>query len=109
MKIKKGDKVKIITGKDKGREGEVLKVFPRLNQIVVKGLNQVKKHIKAKSEKEPGGIITLEKPLAIGKVMVICPECGKAARIGYQLDKDGKKYRICRKCKSLIDSAKKRK
>ena len=101
MKLIKGDKVKILIGKDKGREGEITQVFPKKDRIVVQGLNLYKKHIKA-SQQSKGGIIEKERALVASKVMFICPECKKAARIGYQIDKQGNKYRICKKCKALV-------
>ena len=103
MKILKGDKVKVILGKDKGREGEIIRVFPKTNRVVVKGLNLFKKHIKA-TQNQTGGIIEKERPLLVSKVVLICPNCKKAVRVGYQLDKEGHKYRICKKCQSLIPS-----
>jgi len=108
MKIKKGDQVKIISGSDKGRTGIVNKVFPKTNMVVVEGINMVKKHVKPTGGKE-GGIIKMNAPIAASKVMLICPECGQAARVGFQLDKKGKKYRICRKCQSLIGLEKSKK
>jgi len=101
MKIKKGDQVKIISGSDKGRTGAISKVFPKTKMIVVEGINVVKKHVKPAGGKK-GGIIKINAPMAASKVMLICPECGKITRVGFQLDKKGKKYRICRKCQSLI-------
>lgn len=106
LKIKKGDKVKIILGKDKGRIGLVKRVSGNENKVLVEGINLVKKHVKPSGKDQPGGIIEIEKPLWMSKVMIVCPQCGQATRIGYQLDKGGRKYRICRKCKSLIDGAK---
>ena len=103
MKIKKGDKVKIILGKDRGRTGTVKKILSKKGQLIVGGINIVKKHIKPKGKDQPGGIVEVEKPLWASKVMLVCPSCGKPVRVGYQLDKKGNKYRICRKCKSLID------
>ena len=101
MKLIKGDKVRVLIGKDKGREGEIIRVIPKKNQIVVKGLNLFKKHIKA-SQQSKGGIVEKERALLASKVIFICPECKKAARIGYQIDKQGNKYRICKKCQALV-------
>jgi large subunit ribosomal protein L24 len=101
MKLIKGDKVKVLIGKDKGREGEITRVFPKKNKVVVKGLNIFKKHIKA-TQQSKGGIIEKERPFLVSKVILICPECKKAVRVGYQIDKQGNKYRICKKCKALI-------
>ena len=101
MKILKGDKVKVLIGKDKGREGEVLKSFPKKSSIVVQGLNIFKKHVKP-SQGRPGSIVEKERPLHISKVMVICPECKKTTRVGYKIDKSGNKYRICKKCQAVL-------
>jgi len=102
MKIKKGDRVKIIQGKDRGREGVVKRVIPKENKIIVDGINIAKKHVKPRGEDQKGGIIRVEKPLHASKAMVICPACGQPTRVGYQVDKKGEKYRICRKCEGII-------
>jgi len=101
MKILKGDKVKVLIGKDKGREGEVLKSFPKKSSVVVQGLNIYKKHIKP-SQGHPGSIIQKERALHISKVILICPECKKTTRVGYKIDKSGTKYRICKKCQAVL-------
>lgn len=106
MKIQKGDKVEIIIGKDKGRNGEVLKVSPKDNSIVVKGLNLFKKHVKA-TQGQKGGIVEKERAIKVSKTMLICPNCGKKIRVAYQIDKNGQKNRFCRKCQSVIVTAKK--
>ena len=101
MKIKKGDKVKIVTGKDKGKDGVVERVYPLQNKILIPGINIYKKHVK-KSEKMPqGGIVELPRSLDISKVMLICPKCSKQTRIGYKVEAKHK-VRICRKCKNTI-------
>lgn len=99
-KIKKGDKVKIISGKDKGVEALVEKVFPREDLILVEGVNQVKRHMKA-TKTNKGGIITINKPINVSNVMLICPKCSKPVRVGFILV-DGKKHRVCKKCKEII-------
>lgn len=101
MKILKGDKVKILIGKDKGREGAITKSFPKKNKVVVENLNLFKKHIKP-SQGKPGSIIEKERSILVSKVALICPNCKKTTRIGYQIDKTGEKYRICKKCKSIL-------
>lgn len=101
MKIIKGDKVEIMIGKDKGRSGEVLRVFSKTEEIVIKGLNLFKKHIKP-SQGQKGGIVEKERPIKASKVMLICPSCGKKIRVAYSIDKNGDKSRLCRKCKSII-------
>lgn len=105
MKIIKGDQVKVITGKDKGRSGEVIRSFGKKSIIIVKGLNIFKKHLKPAQGKK-GGIIEKERPLAVSKVMLICPNCKKNIRVAYLIDKGGKKIRICRKCQSPLTISK---
>lgn len=106
MKILTGDKVRVLIGKDKGRDGEVIKTFPKANRIVVKGLNLFKKHIKP-SQGQKGGIVEKERPLLASKVIVLCPGCQKPIRIAYTIDKGGHKLRICRKCKTPLTQIKK--
>ncbi len=101
MKILKGDKVKVLIGKDKNRDGEVLMTMPKKGKIVVKDLNIFKKHVKP-SQGQKGGIIEKERALLVSKVALICPECKKATRVGYKIDKSGEKYRFCKKCEALI-------
>ncbi|OGK62196.1 50S ribosomal protein L24 [Candidatus Roizmanbacteria bacterium RIFOXYB2_FULL_38_10] len=101
MKIKKGDKVKIITGKNNGKEGVVEKVYNKQNTLLIPGINLYKKHIR-KNEKMPqGGVVEIPRPLAISKVMLICPKCKKPTRIGYVVEKS-KKSRVCKQCKSIL-------
>jgi len=101
MKIKKGDKIKVITGKDKNLEGKVEKVYSSGRKILVLNINTYKKHIK-KNEKMPqGGRVDLPRPINISKVMLVCPKCNKKTRVGYLVEKS-KKYRICKKCGSKI-------
>lgn len=106
MKIQKGDKVEIMIGKDKGRSGQVLRVFAKSEEIIIKGLNLFKKHLKP-TQGQKGGIIEKERAMRVSKVMLICPSCNKKIRVAYQIDKNGDKSRICRKCKSIIVASKK--
>lgn len=101
MKIKKGDTVLIISGKDKGKKAKVLEAFPRQRKISVEGVNIIKKHRKPKSEKEKGQIIEMPKPIDVSNVKFVCPKCSKAVRIGYKIV-EKKKYRICKKCEQEI-------
>lgn len=101
LKIKKGDKVKVLRGKDKGRTGVVEKRTAQKNQILVSGINVVKKHVKAQGEKKPGGIVEISKPLDLSKVMLICPKCKKVTRVGFEISGKTKK-RICKKCKEVL-------
>jgi large subunit ribosomal protein L24 len=105
MKIKKGDIVLIISGKDRGKTGKVLDSFPGEEKIRVEGINLKKKHMKPKREGEKGQIVELSFPMPASKVKIICTRCQKPTRIGYILKEDPllslkakKKYRICKKC-----------
>jgi len=104
MKIILKDKVKVLIGKDKGREGEVIRSIPKSSKIIVKGLNLYKKHVKP-SQNQKGGIVEKERALLVSKVILICPKCSKATRVGYQIDKTGQKYRVCKKCQSMLSPA----
>ena len=103
MKLIKGDNVKVLIGKDKGRTGKIVRTLPKFDQIVVEGLNKFKKHLKPTASGQSGRIIEKERPLKSSKVILICPHCQKPTRISYQLDKSGEKYRLCRKCQSIIN------
>jgi large subunit ribosomal protein L24 len=97
MKIKKGDTVLIISGKDKGKKGKVLEAFPRQNKIVVEGVNIVKKHRRPRREREKGQIVEIPKPIDVSNVKLVCSKCGQAVRVGYRVTEKGK-YRFCKKC-----------
>ena len=101
LKIKKGDTVKVLSGNDKGKTGEVLEVMPRTQKVVVKGINMKTKHVKPRRQGEEGGIITREFPIHMCKLSVVCPKCGKAVRIGFEMDKDNK-VRVCKSCGEKI-------
>ena len=101
LKIKKGDTVKILSGNDKSKTGEVLEVIPKTQKIVVKGINVKKKHVKPRKQGEEGGIISREFPIHMSKAQVVCPKCGKAVRIGFEIDKDSK-VRVCKSCGAKI-------
>lgn len=100
MKIHKGDKVKILSGKDRGKTGEVTHVYGSAGSVLVAGANTVKKHLKA-SGSNKGGIQAIEKPLTAGKVALLCPKCQQPTRIGYKIS-SSTKVRICRKCQAEI-------
>ena len=97
MKLKKGDRVKVLTGKDRGDEGEVMRVFPKEGKIIVEGVNGAKTHQRAARATMQAGIIDKDMPMPASNVAIICPTDG-ATRIGYRFDDQGKKIRICRKC-----------
>ncbi len=102
MKIKKEDKVLIIAGKDKGKTGEVMHAFPADNQVIVEGLNLMKKHVRPRKQGETGQIIEFPAPVHISNVKLICPKCEKATRI--ELEREGKtKKRVCKKCNKTFE------
>lgn len=100
MRIKSGDTVLIISGKDRKKTGKVIEVFPKNNRITVEGINIIKKHVRPKRTGEKGQRVEVPRPLNISDVKLICPKCKKAARVGYKLIQKGKekKVRICKKC-----------
>lgn len=105
MKFKKGDEVLVTTGKDRGRRGKIEAVLPREQAVLVSGVNIYKRHLKPRGQDKPGGIIDITKPLAVAKIALICPKCGKPTRVGYQLERGNEtpsKLRTCLKCKGVI-------
>jgi large subunit ribosomal protein L24 len=98
VKLKKGDRVKVIAGKDLGRDGVIMRVIPEKNKVIVEGVNIAKKHQRPTRATMQGGIIDKDMPMNASNVALICGSCG-ATRIGYRFDDTGKKVRICRKCK----------
>lgn len=101
MKIKKGDEVKVVKGKDKGKTGKVEKVFPKEKKVLVLSVNQYKRHRKARSQREPSEIVTITKPLPVENVALVCPKCHLPTRIGFSFEGD-EKIRICKKCNQKI-------
>ncbi len=101
MKLKKGDNIKVVKGKDKGKEGKIEEIFPKINKVVVNNVNQVKRHLKARSQEQPSEIITLTKPLQIANVALVCPKCHLQTRVGFKIDNKNK-IRVCKKCKAEI-------
>ena len=97
MKLKKGDRVRVLTGKDRGDEGEIMRVFPKDGKVIVEGVNVAKKHQRAARATMQAGIIDKDMPMPASNVALICPSCGPT-RIGYRCDDQSKKVRICRKC-----------
>lgn len=100
--VKKGDKVLVITGKDKGKTADVVEVSPKTNKVLVDGVNVVTKHQKPKSQQEKGGIVKKSAPIEASNVMVVCPECGKATRVAHK-ELNGKNIRVCKKCGASLD------
>lgn len=101
MRIKKGDTVKILKGKDRGKTGKVIKVDERNERLTVEGINLYKKHVRPKRQGEKGEIIEVSRPFAASKAMIICPSCGKSTRVGYRRS-EGEKSRYCKKCNAFM-------
>lgn len=103
-RIKKDDKVKVLTGKDKGKIGKVLKVVKKTNRVIVENINVVKVHQRPTQANPQGGIVEKTMPIQISNLMVMCNSCVKPTRIGMKQLEDGKRVRICKKCNQQIDS-----
>ena len=101
MKLKKGDMVVVVSGKDKGKRGKIERVFPKSNKIAIPEINIYKRHVKARDQKNPGGIIDVVRPLSVSNVMFVCPKCKLPTRVGYTITPKGKK-RMCKKCKQTL-------
>lgn len=97
MKIKKGDTVLVISGKDRGRKGKVLRSFPKEDRVIVEGINLRKKHLRPRRAEEKGQIVEIPAPIHVSNLKLICSKCGQATRVGYKIVEE-KKYRICKKC-----------
>ncbi|HCC3013308.1 TPA: 50S ribosomal protein L24 [Listeria monocytogenes] len=102
MHVKKGDKVKVITGKDKGKSGKVLAAFPKKDRVLIEGINMVKKHTKPSNIIPQGGILNVEAPIHVSNVMLIDPKTGEPTRVGYEVKGD-KKVRVAKKSGEVID------
>lgn len=98
LKIHKGDRVRVLSGKDRGKEGSVMHTLPREGKVIVDGINIAKKHMRPRGRTKQGGIIDKDLPLPVSNVAVVCPSCGKPTRVGYDVNDKGVKVRICRKC-----------
>ncbi len=101
MKIRKGDQVKMLSGKDRGKTGKVLYVFPEDNRLTVEGLNLIKKHLRPRKEGETGQRVEVPRKINISSVGLVCPKCSKVTRVGYKKNGE-KKMRICKKCQAEI-------
>ena len=103
MKLKKDDTVVVLTGKDRGKKGRVLQVFPEEGRILVEAVNYRKVHRRPTQANPKGGVLQMEGPLSISNVGLVWPRCGKTARVGYMFLADGTKQRICKKCREIIE------
>jgi len=102
--IRKNDTVLIITGKDRGKRGRVLKVLPEKNRLIVEGMNLIKRHTRPNPGKNvKGGIVEREASLHASNAQLVCPECGAQTRVGRKVLGDGRKVRVCRKCEGVVD------
>lgn len=102
--IRRNDNVIVITGKDRGKRGRVLKMLPARNRVVVEGVNFVKRHTRPNPSRNiKGGVVEREGTLHASNLQLVCPECAAPTRIGWQLLGDGRKVRICRKCEGVVD------
>ena len=101
MKVKKGDKVKVIYGKDKGHQGVIDRVYKKSNKVLIPGINLFKRHLKKTEQNLQGGVVDVPRPIDVSKLMLICPKCGKPTRVGFKREK-GSKVRYCKKCQSKI-------
>ena len=102
MSIRKGDKVKVIAGKDNGKESRVLRVYPEKQRLVVEHVNMIKKHQRPTNKQPQGGILEVEGTIHVSNVMLLCPSCSQPTRIGRRRD-DGTRIRVCKKCGNDID------
>ena len=102
--IRRNDNVVVITGKDRGKRGRVLKVVPGTNRLIVEGVNFIKRHTKPNPQRQiKGGVVEREATLHASNVQLVCPECGKPTRLGRKILGDGRKVRVCRKCEGVVD------
>ena len=103
MHVKRGDKVVVIAGKDKGKEGNVVAAFPEQNKVIVEGVAVAKKHQKARMQGQASAIIEKEMPIDASNVMRVCPKCGKPSRVGVKIFDDGSKAKFCKKCGETLN------
>ena len=103
MKIRKNDTVVLLSGKNKGEKGKVRSSFPTKSKIIVEGINMIKRHSRAPRAARQAGIIELEAPIHVSKVMLVCNKCGKPTRVGFRSLEGSKKVRVCHHCNEVID------
>jgi large subunit ribosomal protein L24 len=104
IRLRKNDNVEVLLGKDSGKRGKVLRVIPEKGRVLVQGVNMIKRHTRPNPQKGiKGGIAEREAPLHVSNVLIVCGECGKRTRIGSKQLEDGRKVRVCRKCKGVLD------
>ncbi len=104
VNLKKNDTVQVISGRDAGKQGKVLKVIPEKNRVIVQGVGFVKRHTRPNPQRNiKGGIAEREAPIHASNVMILCGECGKRTRVGHKILADGRKARVCRHCEGVLD------
>jgi large subunit ribosomal protein L24 len=102
MKVRKGDLVEVLSGKNRGKRGHVMRSIPEKQTVIVDGANMAKRHTKPRGQTMQGGIIDNDMPLPVSAVGVVCTACGKPSKIGYRIDEAGRKLRFCRRCGSEV-------
>ena len=102
LHVRKGDNVKVLTGKDRGKEGKIIRAIPETERVVVEKINMMKKAMRPTQQNPQGGISTMEAPIHVSNVMLVCPKCNKPTRVGHKIE-NGKKVRVCKKCGKEID------
>jgi large subunit ribosomal protein L24 len=103
MKIRKEDTVLVISGKDRGKRGRVLRAFPKESRVIVEKVNMIKRHMRARRPALQAGIIEREAPIHISNVMLLCNKCHRPTRVGFQFIEEGRKVRVCKRCGEVID------
>ena len=98
MNVKTGDKVVVLSGKDKGKEGLVIRALPAEGKVIVEGVAVVKKAVRPSAQNQQGGFVEKEAAIDVSNVMLVCPKCGKATRVGHDVNDKGDKVRVCKKC-----------
>jgi large subunit ribosomal protein L24 len=102
LNVHRGDRVKVISGKDAGKEGKVLRAFPEKQRVVVEGVNKIKKHTRPTQKQPQGGILEIEGSIHVSNVMLVCPSCGEPTRVGHKRE-DGTRLRVCKRCDKQIE------
>ncbi len=102
VKIRRDDLVKVMTGKNRGKQGKVLRVYPETGRALVEGINMVKKHLRRTQDNPQGGFTSQESPLSLSNVRRVCPRCNRPTRIGFTVGQDGTKQRVCKRCGEVL-------
>jgi large subunit ribosomal protein L24 len=103
LRIKKGDTVEVIAGKDKGKRGKILKAIHKKDRVIIEGVNIVNRHVRPTQDMPQGGIIENEAPIHVSNVQLVCPRCDEKTRVGAEFLDNGKKVRKCKKCNEIVD------